>query len=273
MVRAIALFELKNGVRRISTYIYFILFLAFGYLTLIAAGGAFAGVNLGLGTGGKVFANSPYLLFAFISSFSFYGLLVVAAVMGYSGQQDFQHQTYPLIFTEPISKLQYLAGRFIAANILLLFIFSSIGMGCVLGSWMPFLDEQLVGGNRIMAYVWPYVLIVIPNTLFIGAVFFGLAALGRKMLPVYVSAVMVLIGYLIAAVLATDLESKFIAGLIDPFGNFAFDHVTQYWTIAEKNTSSVPLTGLLLANRLLWLTVGASILGFTLCSCPYRRSS
>ena len=127
MVRAIALFELTNGARRISTYIYFVLFLAFGYLMFVAAAGAFAGVNLGLGTGGKVFANSPYLLFAFISSLSFYGLLVVAAVMGYSGQQDFQHQTYPLVFTEPISKLQYLAGRFIAANILLLFIFLELG--------------------------------------------------------------------------------------------------------------------------------------------------
>ena len=171
MVKAIALFELENGVRRISTYIYFLLFLAFGYLMFVAAGGAFAGVDLGLGAGGKVFANSPYLLYAFISSLSFYGLLVVAAVMGYSGQQDFQHQTYPLIFTEPISKLQYLAGRFIAANILLLFIFSSIGIGCILGSWMPFLDEQLVSTNHIMAYVQPYVLVVIPNTFFIGGTY------------------------------------------------------------------------------------------------------
>ncbi len=64
MVKAIALFELNNGLRRISTYVYFTLFLALGYLMVIAAGGAFQSVNIGLGTGGKVVINSPYLLFA-----------------------------------------------------------------------------------------------------------------------------------------------------------------------------------------------------------------
>ena len=73
MVKAIALFELRNGLQRISTYVYFALFLALGYFMLIAAGGAFRSVNLGLGAGGKVVINSPYLLFAFISSLSFYG--------------------------------------------------------------------------------------------------------------------------------------------------------------------------------------------------------
>ena len=264
MVKAIALFELRNGLGRISTYVYFALFLALGYFMLIAAGGAFPSVNLGLGTGGKVVVNSPYLLFAFISSLSFYGLLVNAAVMGYSGQQDFQHNTYPLVFTEPISKIQYLAGRFIASNILLLFIFSSIGFGAILGSWMPFLDEQLVGANHMMAYLQPFFFSVIPNTLFMGAIFFAMAVLSRKMLPVYVSAVLIFVGYLIAATLSADLESKYLAGLIDPFGNFAFEHLTRYWTVAEKNTNLVPLAGVLLINRVVWLSVGAAIFGFTL---------
>jgi ABC-2 type transport system permease protein len=264
MLKTIAMFELRNGLRRISTYVYFSLFLVLGYLLLITAGGAFPSANMGLGTGGKVVINSPYLLFAFISSLSFYGLLVIAAVMGYSGQQDFQHNTYPLLFTEPISKNQYLAGRFIASNILLLFIFSSIGLGSFLGSCMPFLDNQLVGSNHVMAYLQPYFLSVIPNTLVIGAIFFGMAALSRKMLPVYVSAVLIFVGYLIAATISADMESKYLAGLIDPFGNFAFEHVTQYWTVAEKNTDTVPLAGLLLINRVLWLTLGAGIFGFTL---------
>ena len=106
MIKTIALFELRNGFRRISTYIYFVLFFALGFLTFFVAAGAIPGVDMGLGAGGKLFANSSYLLYALISGTSFYGLLVVAAVMGNAAYQDFRYNTFSLLFTSPISKTQ-----------------------------------------------------------------------------------------------------------------------------------------------------------------------
>jgi hypothetical protein len=263
MIRAIAFFEIRKTFRRISTHVYFALFFSLAFLLLITAAGAFPSVDLGLGMGGKVFANSPYTLHAFIVSLSYYGLLVMAAVMGQCAHQDFLHNTFPLFFTTPITKFQYLAGRFIAANVVLLFVFSSIGLGCLAGSCMPFLDSTLVDENRLSAFVQPYLTTVIPNMLFTGALFFGLAALSRKTLPVYACAVILFIGYALAAILAQDMESKYLASVIDPFGNYAMEHVTEYWTVAEKNTLSVPLTGVFLLNRLLWLGAGVTLLGFT----------
>ena len=263
MIWAIAAFEIRNSFRRLSTYVYFALFFTMAFLMFIAAAGAFPSVNLGLGSGGKVMANSPFLLHTFISALSYYGLLVIAAVMGHRAYQDFLHNTYPLFFTSPITKFQYLAGRFVAANVTLLVVFSSICLGCLAGSWWPFVDETLIGPNQLVSYIRPFFVSVLPNVLFIGALFFGLAALGRRIMPVYVSAVILFVSYLIAASLAQDVENKFVAGLIDPFGNYALKHLTQYWTIAEQNTLLVPLTGVYLLNRVLWLGVGATILVFT----------
>ena len=45
------------------------------------------------------------------------------------------------------------------------------------------------------AYFQPYLINVWPNLLFLTAIFFALATLTRKMLPVYVASVLVLIGY------------------------------------------------------------------------------
>ena len=39
----------------------------------------------------------------------------------------------------------------------------------------------------------------------------------------------------------------------------AFDLVTRYWTVAEKNSISVGFSGLLLWNRLLWIGVGCLV--------------
>ena len=201
-----------------------------------------------------------------ISLISYFGLLVTGAVAGQAVYQDFAANIHPFFFTAPLREGQYLTGRFLGAFLVLLLIFASIGLGCWAGSEMFFVERSLFGANRAIAYFSPYLLSVIPNLFFTGALFFGLAALTRKILPVYVTSVVLLIGYLMAATLSAKLENKTIAALLDPFGLQAVGRVTEYWTVAEKNTRLVPLEGVFLANRLLWMSVGAAVLALT-----YRR--
>ncbi len=263
MIAAIAGFELKRRLMRPSTYVYFALFFVLAFLLMIAAGGAFSSVSVGLGAGGKVMINSPYTLQQFIALLSYFGLLITGAVAGQAVYQDFHTNCHPFFFTAPISERQYLAGRFLGAFAVVLIVFCSIGLGCWAGSEMFFLEKSLVGPNRAMAYLQPYLVSVIPNLLFTSALFFGLAALTRKIAPVYVTSVLLLIGYLIASTLGAKLENKTLAAMIDPFGMQAAARLTEYWTIAEKNTRLVPLRGIFLANRLLWSAIGLGALAFT----------
>ena len=86
-----------------------------------------------------------------------------------------------------------------------------------------------------------------------AALFFCLAALSRRMLPVYIGSVLLLFGYLAAQGLLRDMENKFTAAMLDPFGVVATSRLTEYWSISERNTRLIPFEGLLLWNRLLWL--------------------
>ena len=255
-------FELGRHFRAISTYVYFLLLAALAYLLMITAGGAFQSANVILGAG-KVVLNSPYTLAVFISLLSYFGLLIVSAIAGKAAFQDFEHQTHSLFFTAPITKAQYLGGRFAASLAILLAIFSGLAFGFAAGAAMPFLDKTRFGPNHLWAYILPYFISVIPNLLVMGALFFGLAALTRRILPVYMTSVILLIGYLIATSISAKIEEKFLAALLDPFGQIAMDRVTQYWTIAEKNTRTLTLEGVLLWNRLLWMAVAAAIFAFT----------
>ena len=128
---------------------------------------------------------------------------------------------------------------------------------------MPWLDPARVGPQSFYSYFQPYLTMVIPNLVFMSAIFFALAALGKKMLPVYAGSVILLIGYFVAGQLSTDLTTTTLAAMIDPFGGNAVSRLTQYWTPFERNTQIVPLAGVLLWNRALWLGIGAVILGLT----------
>src|SRR5207248_343178 len=81
-----------------------------------------------------------------------------------------------------------------------------------------------------------------------------------------VGGALLLVGYLIGGSLLGTLENKRLAALVDPFGLHAQSLLTQYWSIAEKNVRLVPFTGLLLANRALWLGVAAVV-----CAFAYRK--
>src|SRR5215472_3133671 len=258
-MRNIFTFELLHRLRRLSTYIYAVVFFGFTVVLISAAGGAFKGASVSVGVGEKVLINSPYSLATFIGLLSFFGLPVIAAIMGRAVQQDFEYEVHPFFFTAPITKLQYLGGRFLAGAALLLLVFAAIPVGALFASHAPWIDASRVGRNQAMAYIGPCLFIVIPNLLFTGAVFFIMAALLRKILPVFLTAVITLVGYFIGLQLASQLENKTVAALVDPFGTLALGRLTEYWTIAERNGRPIPLEGIFLANRALWMAVAIAV--------------
>jgi ABC-type transport system involved in multi-copper enzyme maturation permease subunit len=258
---AIAWFEFKTRLKRLSTYVYFVSFAAVAGLWMAAAGGVFQSASIVFGSE-KIAINAPYALAQTITVLGLMGVVVVAAFMGRAVQQDFEYQTFHFFYTSPISKRDYYVGRFLGAAVTLLFIFTGIALGVVAGASLPGIDPARVGPWSIEAFVRPFLMMTVPNILFLGALFFGMAALGRRMLPVYIAGVVVLIGNLIAPRLLRDIDNRTLAALVDPVGVAANSLVTRYWSAAEKNSQLVPFAAEILWNRALWLGVGMAIFAF-----------
>ena len=272
MVASILLFEVRQRLRRISTYIYFVVFFALGFLFVNLAGGALPGGSVDFGTGGKVLLNSPFALMLIITYVSFYGVIITAALAGQATYQDIDHNCAAFFYTAPISKFDYLGGRFLGSIVVQLLIFSSVGLGTWVGTHMPWLDRTRFGPENFLGYLQPYFVLVLPNLFFTTAIFFAIAVLARKMLPVYVGSVLLLVGYFAAAQLSNNPIVTPLAALADPFGANAFGRITQYWTPFERNTRLIPLAGILLANRALWIGVGIVILGVAYSRFSFARA-
>jgi ABC-type transport system involved in multi-copper enzyme maturation permease subunit len=255
---AIALFEARQRLKLLSTWIYFFSFLALAMLWVAAAGGAFKDITISFG--GRVLVNGPRQVALSSSLLGCFGIVVAAAMMGRSVQQDFEYETHHFFFSAPIPKYAYVFGRFLGALATMAVIYVAIVLGNLLGALLPGVDPSRVGPFTALAYVAPYFLTLLPNLFIFGAIFFILAALTRRMLPVYVAGVVMMIGYLVAPSLARDLDYKTLAALIDPFGTTSLIRLTEYWSIAERNTRQVDLEGVYLANRLIWGAFSAVVL-------------
>ncbi|WBO84692.1 ABC transporter permease/M1 family aminopeptidase [Hymenobacter yonginensis] len=274
MFLPILLFELKYRLRRPATWIYFGLLALMAGLLVAASGGAFGGgVSIALGGDGQVVKiNSPYSLTLIISVLSVFGIIIASSLMGNPVYRDFEYQAHPLFYTKPISKWGYLGGRFLGSYLIAVLVFSGILVGAAVGSILPGVEpDRFLAVAPAGSYVWPFVLIVLPNLLFTGAIFFTMATLTRNILSTYIGAVALLIGYLISSAYTSDLKNEYLAAALDAFGLGAQFFTTRYWTAAEKNTQLLPLGSFMLLNRAVWLAIGFGLLAF--CYVRFRFAS
>lgn len=269
MFKEIFLFELKYRMQRPATYIYFGLLFLMAFLTMLALGGAFGGgIIIGDASSGKVLANSPYQINWIITLLSWFGVLITCSMMGTPIFRDFEHKTHSLYYTTPISKAGYLFGRFTGSFLITLLVFTGVAAGAMAATVMPWMEAEKLGPFNIMWYLQPYLIIIIPNLLFTGAIFFTLATLTRSGLSIYVGGVIFLVLYGISSGLTADLDNETIANLTDPLGASSIYYTQRYWTTVERNTMMLPLSYSILTNRALWMGIGMTILAF----CYYRFS-
>ena len=274
MFLPILLFELKYRLRRPATWIYFLLLFLMAFLLVTAAGGGFGtGVKIALGGDGQtVKINAPFSLNIITAVLSVFGVIIASSLMGNPVYRDFEYRTHALFYTTPISKFGYLGGRFFGSYLISVLVFSGIGLGAAVAGVIPW-----VAADRFLAvapagtYVWPYLVLVLPNLLFSGAIFFTGATLTRNILSTYIGSVLLLVVYLVATAYLQDLKNEHLVAALDAFGISAIEFTTRYWTSAEKNRLLLPLSSYVLLNRAVWLAVGLGLLG--LCYARFRFSA
>ena len=270
MWRHILNFELKLGLKKTSFIVYFLVFFSLAFLIVNILGGAFTGARIIIGNANN-HLNAPLVIAELQTIISLIGVLICAAIFGNSGYRDFEFNTHSLFFTKPIKPSDYFLGRFSSSFILCIIIQCGFSLGLLLGFLMPYLDSDAFGPFNLYAYLHPFIVMVIPNIFMVGSLLFTIAVLTRRMLPTYMASVVLLFGYLSTGTFASDMETRWIATLIDPFGGEAISDATRYWTQVEQNENFIPLTKWLLLNRLLWIGIGGVFMGIGLWKFDFKH--
>ncbi|MES2320273.1 MAG: M1 family aminopeptidase [Pseudomonadota bacterium] len=230
--------------------------LAFGATTsdAVQVGGAIGNIN----------RNAPVVIAKLLGSFSLLSMFIVTIFIAGAVLRDSEIGMSDMLFATPMRKRDYLVGRFGAGLVACLFIFGLVAAGMMLGPLMPWVDTQKVGPFPGYAYLWSMAVIVLPNLLFIGALLMLLAATTRSMMMVYVGVIGFFVLWIVAGVFTRDVNNDWVAVLLDPFGVRALGRMTRYFSAAESNAGLPPLTGYLLANRVLWTGVAVALFSATL---------
>jgi ABC-type transport system involved in multi-copper enzyme maturation permease subunit len=267
MWREIFWFEVKSHLRQPVFHFAVVIFSAAGLLLMSTnAGIAFSDVPRTLDR------NAPIVIVQVLTFMSLLGLFVVTAFVASSVLRDFKHDTHMFFFSRPVSKFDYLIGRFagsMAVSVLLIVITAA---GMVAGRFVPWQDAARVGPFALGPYAYGLLVMALPNLVMMGAVFFAVASWSRRLLMTYILVVVFLGLQDYAETLVRDLENGFLASLLEPVGLVALDTATRYWTVSEYSATLPELTGGLLSNRLLWLGIGFLALAWSYVRFSYSQA-
>lgn len=259
MFSSIFSFEVRRLLRAPSTYIYFLVLVSVTFLLALLSAGVFPEAKFSFG-GEKIYANSPLVIDAFFSAINQYvGLIILVAIVGNAVLKDFKFNTYSMIFTTPITRFQYLAGRFSSSMFITLLILTGPAFGMMLGYAMPFVNPDRIGAFMLLPYIQTYWQTIIPNALICGSIFFSVSLISRDIFVIWLSLIIFFVANGVANSIFSSLDQRTLSALADPMAGFAKRTITKYWSTYEKNTRTISLSGLFLYNRLLWMAIASGI--------------
>ena len=252
--REIFRFEFVYQARRVRTWLYFAVLFAVAYL-----------LDEDRRVRGDGVVNSPYAIAQETVLTGLLWILMAPAVAGSAAARDVQTRMHPLIYTAPISKADYLGGRFLAAFVLNALILLAVPLGILAALFLPGVEPEIVGPLRPAVYLSSYGVLALPTAFTFTAVQFSLAALKRRAIVSYLGSVLFFVTVGIAAGLVINvLQMPTLGQLLDPTCRInVLVLMSDTLTPLEKNTVLIGLESSILANRLLWIGIALAILAFT----------
>jgi ABC-2 type transport system permease protein len=258
MFREIFGFELRQ---QLKSPLFWMIALAFAALAFGAA--TSDSVQIGGGVG-NTHRNAPLVVLQWLIVFTLIGMFLITVFVAGAALRDFEAGTAELFFATPLSRKAYLGGRFAAGYVAAAAVMVAVAIGLTLGAHMPWVDPLRLGPTHFSTYVYVFGVFVLPNLFFVAALLFLLATLTRSLLSTYVGVIAFFVLWQVAVISLGNLQHLTLGALIDPFGLGAIDLATRYWSIEDRNSALPQVSGLLLANRAIWIAVGAVMIATTM---------
>ena len=239
--------ELRTQRREPLTVLYMLV------LGFLAAAFAAAGPVELVRNRGVVPRDAAWSMLLAATALTAFGQVITTMVAATVVLRDDADRIQDLLVVTRLSRREYLLGKLCVALGMLTVIYAAIPIGLAVGA----LSAGSSVTTALSASVPPFLVVVLPTMLAIGALQFAAGVLSGRLWFI-VAQGLILIWIWSACVDAVQSPSLGgVAALLDPFGSAAVLRATATWTDAERATNAMPVSGLI-AGRALWLLLGAA---------------
>lgn len=222
-----------------------------------------------MGSEGGLVRNSAYATLRNSVMLSLVFMFVTASFVANAVIRDDETGYGPIIRSTPITKFEYVIGRFLGAYAIAAACMLVVPVASVLGTLMPWANPANLGPNRITDHLYAYFLIALPNLLTHSAIFFALATITRSMMATYLAVISLVAAFFSLQEGLVRPQLNAAVSIAEPFAARAVRDAVRYWTVPERNAMLPDFNGALLYNRLLWIGVSVLCLAVAYAACRF----
>lgn len=259
MFSKIFTYEILFWFKKPSFYLYLLAYTGIAFIAFIGSAGFFDGPEPAFMKNPQLL-NSPAQINDFFQYYNKLFLFLLPTIIGSTVYKDFKNNTHSILYTFPIEKSHYFFGKFLSSFLIVALITISVTVSLIIAEHIPGLHQNKIGEFSILGYLRTLFVFTIPNMLIIGSIVFSVVIYFRNIYTGF----LVIIGFFFLQNISQNIfgGSGFLIALFDPFAENTVLYETQFWTLADKNTRNIPITGVVLYNRLIWLTISILITSF-----------
>jgi ABC-2 type transport system permease protein len=248
-------YEVKYWLRKPVFYFYLLSLFGIGMLAMLADAGFFKDPITAVLP--PNYSNSPSGIVSFFSYFNRIFLFLLPTIIGATLYKDYQHNVHSLLYSFPIKKRDYLAGKFLGSFFIVIILTLSTGVCLAIAEQFPGLYAHKIGDFDLLGYLQSYSVFTISTMLIYGLLVFSVVLWFRN---IYTGFVTIIALFFLQKLLETTFDGDaYLIALSDPFAIKTMDFIAKDLTIAQRNSSLLPVYGVVLYNRLLWFGLSAVI--------------
>jgi ABC-2 type transport system permease protein len=271
MFSTIFFHELKYWLKKPAFYIYMAIFFALALFISATTAGFFDSITAT--TGSSRVVNSPSGVTNLFNGLTIFIFFLFPSIVGVSVYRDYKSEMHTILYSYPFSKGNYLFAKFFSSILIVTCIVLVIGIAMFIGFRLPGTNAEIVTTFDFKSYFDAYWVFILPNILLFGAIVFAVVTFTRNIAAGFITVILILFVQGVTESLLSDPDSRYLAGLLDPFGAAASDYYTRYWTVSEQNELHIPIKELILYNRLLWLGVASLVFGLVYKFFEFRQNA
>jgi len=264
MLLRIAANEFRYMLKSPQTVVSFLIFFLLAFFAMTSD-------NVQIGAGGNVNVNSPFAIAQTLLIMNIFAIFVIPAFLANAVLKDVEHKMDGILFTTPISKVDYLFGRFLGAFAALSLALMGAAVGMLMGTFWPGVDPESLMPTNLGHYLYLYGVFIVPSIFVFGSIIFAIAVISRSIMYTYMASLGFLLLYIVSGQVLSGPEYRDMMAMADPFMVRTFREFTRYWTAVDRNTLLIGYEGVILTNRLIWFAVSAGFMALAFGLFSFRQ--
>lgn len=216
------------------------------------------------GMRGEVYYNAPIVLYFMFATQSFVTFAIAPVFMAPPMLRDLETGAAEWIYACPVNESGVLWGRFGAASVsfaaAVVLSSTAIVVAPLVAAHLELVEPGRVRAPNVGSLVSGWFSLLIPTVLSGSSIVFSLAVILRRFSAALGGTVVLVLAASMSHYFGKVARGSTILQLLDPTGFHALHEISRHWTIESRNSAALPLQGILLWNRLLWLGASAVVL-------------